>query len=177
MKGAWMTLHLFSTATVFRLVRQWMGLMTSQLQIPRTTSILWAFVVPKLILWFAAAGQSAQTSLKNIVQYKIVWRFPAYHQMISNGAVPSTFPIHFLIFWLQFFHVSSLFFPYFWIFKITIGMKLFNDVAEGICTKDLGVGSEDSTNWATTTAPHFFYLFLNHFFQWVSNYFSLFFSL
>lgn len=95
--------------------------------------------------------------------------------MISNGALPSTFPIHFLIFWLQFFHLSSLFFPYFWFFKITIGMKLFYDTAEGICTKDLGVESEDYTNWATTTAPHFFYLFLKHFFQWVSKYFSLFF--
>ena len=39
-----------SSATIFRLARQCMGLMTSQLSTFRTWLIFWAFVVPKLLL-------------------------------------------------------------------------------------------------------------------------------
>ena len=49
-----------SSATIFRLVTQYMWLMTSQLCIFRDRSILKAFVVPKLILLFTAEGWSAQ---------------------------------------------------------------------------------------------------------------------
>ena len=48
------------SATIFRLLRQCMGLMTSQLCIFRARSILLAFVVPKLILIFAAEGWLTQ---------------------------------------------------------------------------------------------------------------------
>ena len=51
--------HHNSTA-FFRLVRQCMGMMKSLLRIFRARSILWSFVVPKLILLFAAEGWSAQ---------------------------------------------------------------------------------------------------------------------
>ena len=43
----------------FRLVRQRMGLMTSQLRTFQPRSILWAFLVPKFILLYTKAGRSA----------------------------------------------------------------------------------------------------------------------
>ena len=56
-KGSWW--H-HDSATFFRLARQCMGQMTSQLCQFRPRSILWGFVVPKLILLFTTEGWSAQ---------------------------------------------------------------------------------------------------------------------
>ena len=49
-----------NSATFFRLVRQCMGLMSSQLCHFWVRSTLWEFVVPKLILLFTTAGWSVQ---------------------------------------------------------------------------------------------------------------------
>ena len=54
-----------NSATIFRLVRQCIGLMTSWLCIFKARSILRAFVVPKLILLFTAEGLSAQRYSNN----------------------------------------------------------------------------------------------------------------
>ena len=56
-KGSWW--H-HNPANFFRLVRQCMGLMTSQPCHFRARSILWGFVVPKLIFLFTREGWSAQ---------------------------------------------------------------------------------------------------------------------
>ena len=48
------------SATIFKIARRCMQHMTSQLQIFRARSILWAFVVPKLTYSFTTAGWSAQ---------------------------------------------------------------------------------------------------------------------
>ena len=72
-KGSWW--H-HNTATFFRLIRQSMGLMTSQLCRFRAMSILWAFVVTKLILLFTTVGWSAQPYSTNFYagSVSLPWR-------------------------------------------------------------------------------------------------------
>ena len=65
-KGSWW--H-HNSATFFRLVRQCMGLMTSQLCQFRPRSILWGFVVLKLLLLFTTEGWSAQPYYINFAFY------------------------------------------------------------------------------------------------------------
>ena len=56
-KGSWWHRN---SSTFIRLIRQCMGLLTSQLCQFRPRSILWGFVVPKSILLFTTKGWSAQ---------------------------------------------------------------------------------------------------------------------
>ena len=63
-EGALMTLQLYQNIMV---VRKCMGLMTSQLCTFRARSMLWVFVVPKLILLFTKEGWSAQPYLINFL--------------------------------------------------------------------------------------------------------------
>ena len=60
-----------NSAKIFRLVRQCMGLMTSQLHIFRARSIIWGFGVPKLILLFTRECWSAQPCSINFGSYII----------------------------------------------------------------------------------------------------------
>ena len=62
----------------FRLVRQCMGLMTSQLRHFRARSILWAFVVPKLMLYLLK-----QAGVPNLFQLTLI---------LTNFFQPRTFP-------------------------------------------------------------------------------------